>query len=75
MIAHIRQSQRPESQPPDSRPPIVRARHIVAETLLPDESAKLRRRTVVRKALLVGGLFGGLALLAAVVALAYYSWR
>ena len=71
MIAHIRPSQPPQSQPPDSMPPIVRARHMVAETLLSDETAKLRRRAAVRKALLLGGL----ALLAAVVALAYYAFH
>ena len=71
MIAHIRQPQPPQSAPSHKIPAIVRARHMVAETLLSDEPAKLRRRAAVRKAL----LFGGLLLLAAVAALAYYSWR
>jgi len=65
MIAHIRQVKQPQSATP-----IIRARHMVAETLLPDEPAKLRRRVTVRKTL----LFGGLALLAAVAAVAYYLW-
>jgi hypothetical protein len=66
MIAHIRQSNQPEATTP-----IIRARHMVAETLLPDEPAKPRRRAAVRKAM----LFGGLVLLALAAALAYYSWR
>ena len=66
MIAHIRQPKQPEPATP-----IIRARHMVAETLLPDEPAKPRRRAAVRKVL----LFGGLVLLAVVAALAYYSWR
>ena len=66
MIAHIR-----KPQPSEPATPLVRARHMVAETLLSDEPAKLRRRASVRRAL----LFGGLVLLAAAVALAYYSCR
>ncbi len=66
MIAHIRQ---PEQR--QSTTPLIRARHMVAETLLSDEPAKSRRRAAVRKA----SLFGGLVLLAAVAALAYYFLR
>ena len=65
MIAHIRQRTQPQPATP-----IIRARHMVAETLLPDEPARLRRRATARKAL----LFGGLVLLAVVAALAYYFW-
>ena len=66
MIAHIRQPNQRESATP-----IIRARHMVAETLLPDETARPRRRAAVRKVL----LFGGLVLLAVAAALAYYWWR
>ncbi len=65
MIAHIRQPKQPQPATP-----IIRARHMVAETLLSDEPAKLQRRAVTRKVL----LFGSLVLLAAVAALAYYLW-
>ncbi|MGA2258174.1 MAG: hypothetical protein ABSG53_26200 [Thermoguttaceae bacterium] len=68
MIAHIRQPKQPDSEPVT---PIIRARQMVAETLLSDEPAKPSRRAKVRKVL----LFGGLVLLAAVAALAYYLWR
>jgi hypothetical protein len=66
MIAHIRQSKEPESVTP-----IIRARHMVAETLLPDVPVRPRRRFAVRKFLLCSGW--GLLALAAV--LAYYFWR
>ena len=65
MIAHIRPPKQPESATP-----IIRARHIVAETLLPDRPLP-RRRAAVRRALLLGGLL----LLAAAAALACYVWR
>jgi hypothetical protein len=65
MIAHIRQPKQRQSATP-----IVRARHMVAETLLPDEPAKSRRPDRVRKI-----IFSVLVFLAAVAALAYYSWR
>jgi hypothetical protein len=64
MIAHIRQ---PKQQ--DSASPIVRARHMVAETLLPD--VPLRRRRPLRKIV----FFSGLAFLAAAAALACYLCR
>ncbi len=64
MIAHIRQLKQPQPATP-----IIRARQMVAETLLSAEPAK-RRWVAVRKAL----LFGALAFLAAVAALAYYLW-
>jgi ferric-dicitrate binding protein FerR (iron transport regulator) len=66
MIAHIRQSKQPESATP-----IMRARHMVAETLLPDEPARPRRRAAMRKILLCSGL----AVLAVLAALAYYLSR
>ena len=66
MIAHIRP---PQQRQPAT--PIIRARHMVAETLLPDEPVKPRRRAAMAIAL----LFGGLILLAGVAALAYYFWR
>lgn len=66
MIAHIRQPKQPQPATP-----LVRARHMVAETLLSNEPAQQRRRAAARKALL---LFGGLVLLAAATALAYYLW-
>ena len=61
MIAHIRQPKKPAAATP-----IVRARQMVAETLLPDDPARPRRRTV-RKVLLLGGL----VLLAGMAVLAY----
>jgi hypothetical protein len=64
MIAHIRPPKQPESTAP-----IVRARHMVAETLLPDKPGP-RRRAVARKLLLLGGLL----LLAVAAAVAYYAW-
>ncbi len=69
MIAHIRQFKQPESVTP-----IIRARQMVAETLLPDEPARPRRLAAMRKTVLCGGL-AALALLAAAAALAYYLWR
>jgi len=68
MIAHIRQPKQPESE---SVAPMVRARQMVAETLLPDETTEPRHRVAVRKIAICGGLM----LLAMLVALAYYSWR
>jgi hypothetical protein len=62
MIAHIRQSNQRESSAP-----IIRARKMVAETLLPDKPAA-RRRTPLRKSLWLGGL----ALVALLAVLAYY---
>jgi len=66
MIAHIRQSKQPESVAP-----IVRARQMVAETLLTDEPARPQRRVAIRKTVLCGGL----CLLAVAAVLAYYWWR
>jgi hypothetical protein len=65
MIAHIRQPNRRESATP-----LIRARQMVAETLLPDEPAP-RRRPPLRKVL----IFAGLVLLALAAAVAYYSFR
>jgi hypothetical protein len=64
MIAHIRQPKQPQPATP-----IIRARHMVAETLFADEPARPRRRAIVGKILLCGGL-ALLALLAAC-----YLWR
>jgi hypothetical protein len=64
MIAHIRQPKRQESASP-----IVRARHMVAETLLPE--VPQRRRQPLRKIV----FFSGLAFLAAAAALAFYLCR
>ena len=66
MIAHIRQPKQRQSATP-----IIRARHMVAETLLSDEPLKLRRRATVRKVLLCGGM----VLLAGMAALACYFAR
>jgi hypothetical protein len=65
MIAHIRQPKKP-----DSATPIIRARQMVAETLLPDQTARPRRRVAARNV-----LFSGLLLLAAVAALACWFLR
>jgi hypothetical protein len=64
MIAHIRP---PKRQEPAT--PLIRARRMVAETLFSNEP--VRRRASVRKSL----FFGGLALLAAAAALAFYLCR
>jgi hypothetical protein len=66
MIAPIRQSKRRESSAP-----IVRARRMVAETLLPDKPVRLRRRVSLRKILFLGGF----VLLALVAILAYSFLR
>ena len=66
MIAHIRQPKERQSAAP-----IIRARHMVAETLFPDEPPKLRRWTLLRKA----SLLGSLVLLAGMAVLACYFWR
>ena len=66
MIAHIRQPKQRKSATP-----IIRARQMVAETLLPDEPTKLRCPAAMRKFLFVRGV----ALLAVVAALVYYFWR
>jgi len=66
MIAHIRQPKRPESATP-----IIRARQMVAETLLPDRPAEGRQRLPLRRILYLAGL----VLLALATAVAYYSWR
>jgi len=66
MIAHIRQPNQAEPVAP-----MVRARQMVAETLLADELEKPQRRAGGRKA----ALFGGLFLLAVVASLVYYLWR
>jgi len=50
MIAHIRQSKQQETPAP-----IVRARHMVAETLLPDQSSRRRRWPGLQKGLFLGG--------------------
>ncbi len=63
MIAHIRQPKQRQSATP-----IIRARQMVAETLLSDEPAKPQRHAIMRKIL----FFGGLAVVAALV---YYLWR
>ncbi|MGO9114268.1 MAG: hypothetical protein ACLP9L_34060 [Thermoguttaceae bacterium] len=66
MIAHIRQPKQPESATP-----IIRARQMVAETLLPDEPAMRRYRPRLRKLLFLAGL----VLLALAAAGTYYLWR
>jgi len=66
MIAHIRQPKQPESATP-----IIRARQMVAETLLPDQPHRPRRRAIVRKALLCGVW----VLLALAAGVAYYFLR
>jgi hypothetical protein len=66
MIAHIRQSKQQESPTP-----IIRARQMVAETLLSDLPAKRHRRTPLRKILVLGGL----ALLAMAAVLGYLWLR
>jgi hypothetical protein len=65
MIAHIRQPNRRESATP-----LIRARQIIAETLLPDEPAP-RRRSPLRRVL----VFAGLVLLALAATVAYHSFR
>ena len=66
MIAHIRPPNRRQSITP-----LIRARQMVAETLLPDEQTRPRQRIVVRNILRLGGL----VLAAAIVALACYLRR
>ncbi|MEI8372088.1 MAG: hypothetical protein WCJ35_04540 [Planctomycetota bacterium] len=66
MIAHIRQPQKWHSATP-----IIRARQMVAETLLSDGPAKPQRHATLRKIL----FFAGPVLLVVVAALVYYLWR
>ncbi len=66
MVAYTRQPKQPQSVTP-----LVRARRMVAETFLPDEPDKPRRRMLSGGALLAASV----VLLVGAAVLVYWLWR